>query len=124
MEFQKRGLPHAHILIWLDRKKREVSPALIDSFISASIPDPVADPLGYVLVSEHMMHGPCGEDGVKCPCMKDGLCSKKFPKSFQLETSLDDSGFPVYSRPDNGRFIVKKRSGLIIGMLFLIICSY
>ncbi|XP_073358077.1 uncharacterized protein [Aegilops tauschii subsp. strangulata] len=23
VEFQKRGLPHAHILIWLDRKKRE-----------------------------------------------------------------------------------------------------
>ena len=72
MEFQKRGLPHAHILIWLDRKKREVSPALIDSFISASIPDPVADPLGYVLVSEHMIHDPCREDGVKCPCQISG----------------------------------------------------
>ena len=84
MEFHKRGLPHAHILIWLDRKKWEVSPALIDSFISASIPDPVADPLGYVLVSEHMMHGPCGEDGVKCPCMKDGLCSKNFLSHFSL----------------------------------------
>lgn len=82
MEFQKRLLPHAHILIWLDRKKREVSPALIDSFISASIPDPIVDPLGYVLVSEHMMHGPCEEDGVKCPCMKDGLCSKNFLSHF------------------------------------------
>ncbi|KAM0912342.1 hypothetical protein ACQ4PT_012850 [Festuca glaucescens] len=47
VEFQKRGLPHAHILIWKDREERgEVSPALIDSFVSAEIPDPVEDPLG------------------------------------------------------------------------------
>lgn len=82
VEFQKRGLPHAHILILLDRKKREVSPALIYSFISAAIPDPVADPLGYVFVSEHMMHGSCDRDNEKWPCLKDGMCSKFFPKSF------------------------------------------
>ncbi|KAM0904045.1 hypothetical protein ACQ4PT_018277 [Festuca glaucescens] len=73
VEFQKRGLPHAHILVWQDKEKRgEVTPALIDSFISAEIPDPVEDPLGYALVAEFMMHGPCGEDNPKCPCMKDG----------------------------------------------------
>ncbi|KAM0879429.1 hypothetical protein ACQ4PT_034241 [Festuca glaucescens] len=73
VEFQKRGLPHAHILVWQDKEKRgEVTPALIDSFISSEIPDPVEDPLGYALVAEFMMHGPCGEDNPKCPCMKDG----------------------------------------------------
>ena len=49
-----------------------MSPALIDSFISAEIPDPVEDPLGYVLVAEFMMHGPCRRSHPKCPCMKDG----------------------------------------------------
>ncbi|KAM0864742.1 hypothetical protein ACQ4PT_043732 [Festuca glaucescens] len=108
VEFQKRGLPHAHILTWQDKKERgEVSPALIDSFVCAEIPDPVEDPLGYALVAEFMMHGPCGEDHPKCPCMKDGVCSKKFPKTFQDETSIDEVGFPVYRRPDNGRFIMK-----------------
>ena len=59
VEFQKRGLPHAHILIWEDAdKNRQVSAALIDSYISAEIPDPIEDPLGYVLVSEFMLHGP------------------------------------------------------------------
>ncbi|KAM0874166.1 hypothetical protein ACQ4PT_037639 [Festuca glaucescens] len=73
VEFQKRGLPHAHILVWQDKEKQgEVTPALIDSFISAEIPGPVEDPLGYALVAEFMMHGPCGEDNPKCPCMKDG----------------------------------------------------
>ena len=110
VEFQKRGLPHAHILVWQDKKERgEVSPAVVDSFVCAEIPDPVADPLGYALVAELMMHGPCGEDNPKCPCMKDGLCSKKFPKEFQEETSIDDKGFPVYRRLDNGSFIMKNK---------------
>jgi hypothetical protein len=34
---------------------------MIDLWISAKIPDPNEDPLGYVLVADHMMHGPCGE---------------------------------------------------------------
>lgn len=51
-----------------------MSPALIDSFVSAEIPDAARDPLGYALVAEFMMHGPCGEDNPKCPCMKDGMC--------------------------------------------------
>ncbi|KAM0839241.1 hypothetical protein ACQ4PT_060443 [Festuca glaucescens] len=110
VEFQKRGLPHAHILVWQDKEKRgEVTPAVIDSFISAEIPDPVEDPLGYALVAKFMMHGPCGEDNPKCPSMKDGLCSKKFPKSFQDETSVDESGFPVYRCRDNGRFVMKNK---------------
>ncbi|KAM0832574.1 hypothetical protein ACQ4PT_064805 [Festuca glaucescens] len=110
VEFQKRGLPHAHILVWQDKEKRgEVTPALIDSFVSAEIPDPVEDPLGYALVAEFMMHGPCGEHNPKCPCMKDGVCSKKFPKSFQDETSVDEAGFPVYRRRNNGRFVMKNK---------------
>jgi hypothetical protein len=108
VEFQKRGLPHAHILIWQDvDKDRQVSAALIDSYISAEIPDPVVDPLGYILVSEFMMHGPCGELNDKCVCMKDGECSKHYPKLFQSETTIDENGFALYKRPNNGRFIYK-----------------
>jgi hypothetical protein len=44
--------------------------------------------------------------------MKDGVCSKKFPKDFQPETYIDESGFPVYRRPDNGRFIIKNKTRL------------
>jgi hypothetical protein len=39
-------------------------------WISAEIPDPELDPLGYALVAEHMMHGPCGDKNWNCPCMK------------------------------------------------------
>ena len=61
IEFQKRGLPHVHILVWVDKRNTEINANIIDSWISAEIPNPEEDPLGYVLVSEHMMHGPCGE---------------------------------------------------------------
>ena len=39
--------------------------ALIDSYGTAEIPDLDDDPLGYILFSEFMMHGPCG--GKACP---------------------------------------------------------
>jgi hypothetical protein len=41
--------------------------------------------------------------------MKNGVCSKHFPKPFQDETSVDESGFPIYRRRDNGRFIMKNK---------------
>lgn len=41
VEWQKRGLPHAHILLWLVDKIR---PDEIDSIISAEIPDETVDP--------------------------------------------------------------------------------
>ena len=45
------------------------TPSLIDRFISAEIPDPNEDPLGYALVAEHMIHGPCGPLNPNAPCM-------------------------------------------------------
>ena len=70
VEFQKRGLPHAHILVWLKGDHSKVSADVIDSFVCAEIPDPLVDPLGYSLVSEFMMHDPCGDMNDKCVCMK------------------------------------------------------
>ena len=41
IEWQKRGLPHAHILLWI---KNKIHPNQIDSIISAELPDPQTDP--------------------------------------------------------------------------------
>ena len=38
MEFQKRGLPHAQILLWLDGEKKLTTPTDIDGVISAELP--------------------------------------------------------------------------------------
>jgi len=82
-----------------------VTTETIDTWINAEIPNPTKDPLGYILVSEHMMHGPYGEKNWDCPCMKKGRCSKFYPKQFQEETTFTDTCFIVYRRRDTGIFI-------------------
>ena len=107
VEFQKRGLPHAHIIIWNSADTSNPTPAMIDKHISAEIPDPKLDPLGYVLVAEHMIHGPCGKQNPKCPCMKNNKCSKHFPKTYQDDTSVTSTGFATYKRGQATLFVIK-----------------
>jgi hypothetical protein len=107
VEFQKRGLPHIHLLVWLKPDTDDPTPAIIDSYISAEIPDYTEDPLGYALVEEFMVHGPCGKYNPNSPCMKNGVCSKHYPKEYNEETTIDGFGFPVYRRRNNGRYVVK-----------------
>nr|KAJ0190821.1 hypothetical protein LSAT_V11C800407680 [Lactuca sativa] len=61
----------------------------------------------YSLVKEFMIHGPCGAQNVNCPCMVDNKCSKNFPKNFSKHTSIDQNGFPVYRRKNDGSFVEK-----------------
>ncbi|KAJ1272975.1 hypothetical protein BS78_06G244600 [Paspalum vaginatum] len=111
IEFQKRGFPHVHILVWIEKKGNEIT-SEIDSWISAEIPDPVIDPLGYILVAEHMMHGPCGDKNWNCPCMKKGRSSKFYPKEFQESTRFTDTGFTLYRRTNNTIFIRRDQHNL------------
>uniref|UniRef100_K3ZNF2 ATP-dependent DNA helicase n=1 Tax=Setaria italica TaxID=4555 RepID=K3ZNF2_SETIT len=81
---------------------------LMNDIKSCSIFGPiVADPLGYAVVEEFMMHGPCGDDNKNCPCMKNSLCSKYFPKQFQAETTIDGRGFIMHKQRDMGWYIIK-----------------
>jgi hypothetical protein len=108
IEFQKRGLPHVHIILWIDKENIVINADVIDSWISAEIPDPKDDPLGYVLVAEHMIHGPCGDKNEKCPCMKKGRCLKFYPKDFIEQTTFTDKGFTLYRRRQNNIYIRKE----------------
>jgi hypothetical protein len=112
VEFQKRGLPHVHILVWLDKKDNQITPEIIDTWISTQIPNPNEDPLGYVLVAEHMIHGPCGNKNEKSPCMKKGKCSKYYPKEFQDETNFTDNGFTQYRRRDTNIYVRRDNHNL------------
>ncbi|CAK1599932.1 unnamed protein product [Parnassius mnemosyne] len=108
VEWQKRGLPHAHILLWLKDKAR---PNDVDSLISAEIPEPIADPVLYDIVITHMIHGPCDAFNGNAPCMQDGRCTKRYPKALVDETVTGHDGYPLYRRRsrDNGGFTVEKR---------------
>ncbi|CAN6968293.1 unnamed protein product, partial [Brassica oleracea var. botrytis] len=47
IEFQKRGLPHAHILLWFGNSSRTPSADEVDAIISAELPDKEKDPEAY-----------------------------------------------------------------------------
>jgi hypothetical protein len=57
VEWQKRGLPHAHILIRLYNK---ITSNEIDDVICAEIPDADVDKNLHEVVTKNMIHGPCG----------------------------------------------------------------
>ena len=82
IEFQKRGLPHCHTLLWISSSTKVQDATDIDQYISAELPDPVDDPSAYKIVSEMMVHGPCGTANLNAPCMEGQVCTKKFPKKY------------------------------------------
>ena len=102
VEYQKRGLPHIHLIVFLDRSCRLTTPQRIDSLISSELPDPVHEPVLFELVKTHMIHGPCRPG----QCLNDdGFCSKGFPKPFQPETEITGESYVKSRRRDNGRRI-------------------
>jgi hypothetical protein len=109
VEFQKRGLPHAHIMIILESKERILAGP--DSFVCAEIPNKDNHPILYEYVSAHMIHGPCGNLNRSSPCMKEAICSKDFPKAYQQETICPEEQYVIYRRRDNGAFVEKRLAG-------------
>ena len=57
IEFQKRGLPHAHSLIWLCSVDKLRTADDVDRLICAEIPDPVTQPQLYKVVKSTRVHG-------------------------------------------------------------------
>jgi len=76
VEFQKRGLPHMHLLTFLDPADKIHNANDIDSIVWAQLPDPVTQPLLYDTITTCMLHGPCGTIKPKASCMADKKCSK------------------------------------------------
>jgi hypothetical protein len=120
IEYQKRGMPHMHLLLWVKERHLYLQPELIDELISAEIPpdDWNNDPELAGIVKQVMIHGPCGEHDPTASCMlKDERtgqikCQKKFPKPFQSETTIPEDGYPIYRRRENpATAFVKKLKG-------------
>jgi hypothetical protein len=98
VEFQKRGLPHAHLIAIPDRADAPRTPADFDRVIRAELPDPHTEPELYELVLRNNLHSPCGRENRSALCMRDGRCRFAFPKPFREETTIDDDGTPLLRR--------------------------
>ena len=108
IEYQKRGLPHLHLVIFLDHSDF-LDPEVIDKIVCAELPD-LADPSWNNdaeladIVRSVMIHGPCGEHNPKASCMEvdprtgTSRCSKHYPRDFCEETVVSEDGYPLYRR--------------------------
>jgi hypothetical protein len=83
VEWQKRGLPHGHILIILRSQDKSRDNNDYDRIVCAELLDKSTHPELYNIVTSRMLHGPCGAIHPSCPCMVNGACSKGYPKTFQ-----------------------------------------
>ncbi|XP_060519932.1 uncharacterized protein LOC132698088 [Cylas formicarius] len=104
IEFQKRGLPHAHILIGFEPTDR-----IDDAEKMDRIPDREVEPDLYGVMRDYYVHRVCGQDNPADPCTNLGghVCAKGYPKAFRRDTGLNFHRFdgrPEYARPDDGLF--------------------
>ena len=106
VEFQGRGLPHAHIAV----RMNFAEDADLFKYISATVPyinkfSSQREKRIHSLVVKHNIHK---NDGCLCtqgastphPCRAEGsvYCSKSFPKQYSTSTGFDDRGYPIYVR--------------------------
>lgn len=112
VELQKRGLPHLQLLLGIRVGSALLGPD-VDDAICAEIPAP--GPLRDMVLSM-MVHAPCGAANPKAPCMKDGVCQKRFPMAFQSETVITEDGYSKLRRrsPAKGGHEVVLDDGRVI----------
>jgi hypothetical protein len=117
IEWQARGLPHAHMLLILEHKI--MATRQIDAIVCAELPDPATSPVLHALVCKHMLHPRCDVirrgHALSCRLNDKGEvcdCKRRFPKDMCSDTVLIGDGFPKYRR--RGLHVTTEASGRIL----------
>ena len=116
IEWQKRELTHAHIVLIMLADDKPHTPEKVDALVSAEIPDATTQPRLFNTITTQMIHGPCGHMNPNCVCMEgEGAskhCTKNFLKDFLNVTKLQKNGHALYrgrSTSDGGKTVEIKR---------------
>ncbi|XP_073041765.1 uncharacterized protein [Primulina eburnea] len=104
-EYQKRGLPHFHMLIIPQSNYKINFLERFDSYVVDELPDKDVFPRLFGLVSQHMMHGTYGTLNLKFPCMINGKCKNHYPRPFLEHHVQRSDGYPMYRRRNDGRSV-------------------
>jgi len=106
IEFQKRGLLHAHILIFFAEDYKPHMVEDVNRMINVKLPNLETNRLAHEMVARCMMHGPCGAVFPNAPCMEEGKCKKQYPRKFQSETVMDVHRYPIYQHKGMGHTLL------------------
>lgn len=105
IEYQKQGLPHMHLLIFLHSADHFLETSQINEVICAELPSIETDPTGELtgIMTSVMLPGPCEDINIHSPCLsgaRDGppKYTKRYPRNFLEETSIQENGYPLYRR--------------------------
>ncbi len=77
-----------------EKRIDKITPDKIDEFISVEIPNVDIDPALFKVITKNMIHGPCGAFNNNSPFMKDGKCTKRYPRNLHAETITGNDGYP------------------------------
>jgi hypothetical protein len=105
VEFQKRGLPHLHVVVFLTEPIR---PEFWDTYVCAEIPDPETDPQLHQTITKCNLHA-CGRGrcGAEIGNENPDNCGVYYPKDFRNTTAIPENTFRVEYRrrapADGGR---------------------
>ena len=96
IEYQKRGLPHLHLLVFLQTDAQFLTTETIDNVICAELPQESTEQgrdLGQ-LIKTSMVPTSCAGGNLNAACMTTvnigqvPTCSKRYPRAFQPETVI------------------------------------
>jgi hypothetical protein len=100
-EYQKRGLPHIHLLLIFPRAQKVTNVDDIDRLVSTELPA-IENVELYETVTKCLMHGPCRLGYPNAHCMVDGMCKKRYPREYSEATMQGEDGYVVYRRCNDG----------------------
>ena len=115
VEFQYRGLPHAHILVTLQSEDRILTADDIDQIVCTQLPGRDCPDL-RAKVLQHMIHNDCQTAPAQCMCcQRNGRCRWRFPHTFRDVTAWSEQElYPKYARPREPAHWEHTASGRII----------
>jgi len=111
IEYQKRGLPHLHLLVFLRTDHQFLTAGNIDGFISAKLrpADDIVSQEVRGIIETTMVHTHYVAHNGHTLSMQglDPLsvqtCLKGYPRAFQAETIIHEDGYPTCRRRDAGQ---------------------
>jgi Helitron helicase-like domain at N-terminus len=118
VKYQKHGLPHFHLLLFLDYKAPSYEgflfPRYVDNIILAKLPSPEIDPDGSLtkIVKGCILYRKCSQEDPSALCTRNNLCKKGFSKPYQEATYTKTSRYLLYHRRQDTPYIINSQQHL------------